>query len=234
MKNAKLILIPGAWSDQSIWEPLEAELSHVGIEYDALTLSGLGQSNGGISLTTHVDDVISHINQSEHEKVVLVGHSYSGMVASLAVARIPDKVAGLVFIEAFLPENGKSLLQVAGLDVAAETKVIEQNNGLWPPPTQEELMAQPFLSDTQKHYLINNMVGHPGKTVTDKAQIHEGTLKNIPVLYIGGNLSDSIKANPNFDKINFEKLDGGHWPMLTQSKELARIILDFWISINSI
>lgn len=222
----KLILTPGAWSDQSIWEPLAAELSHVGIKNDALTLSGLGQNNGRISLTTHVDDVVSHLNPSEREKVVLVGHSYSGMVASLAAARVPDKIAGLVFIEAFLPENGKSLLQVAGLDVAAETSAIEQNNGLWPPPTVEELMAQPFLSDTQKHYLINNMVGHPGLTVTDKAQIHEGALKSIPVHYIGGSLSNSIKTNPNFAKINFEKLDGGHWPMLSKPKELARILKD--------
>lgn len=225
----KLILIPGAWSDQSIWDPLAAELLLLGINYDALTLSGLGHSNGTISLTTHVDDVIAHINPSEREKVVIVGHSYSGFVASLAAARIPDKVAGLVFIEAFLPENGKSLLQVAGLDVTAETIAIEQNNGLWPPPTKEELMAQPLLSDSQKHDLINNMIGHPGQTVTDKAQIHEGTLKDIPVLYIGGNLSDSIKSNPNFDKINFEKLDGGHWPMLSKPKELARIFNDLLI-----
>jgi pimeloyl-ACP methyl ester carboxylesterase len=225
----KLILIPGAWSDESIWKPLAAELSHLGIRYDALTLSGLGQKNGSISLSTHVDDVVSHLNQSEREKCVLVGHSYSGMVVSLAAERVPDKIAGLIFVEAFLPENGKSLLQVAGLDVAAETLAIEQNNGLWPPPTKEELMAQPFLSDTQKHYLINNMTGQPGKTVTDKAQIRKGAFENTPILYIGGSLSNSIKANPDFGKIDFKKLDGGHWPMLSKPKELAGIIQGFWI-----
>ncbi|AGA80492.1 hypothetical protein [Echinicola vietnamensis] len=164
----RLILIPGAWSDQSIWEPL-------------------------------------------------------------AAARFPEKIAGLIFIVAFLPENGKSLLQVAGLDEAAETSAIEQNNGLWPPPTKEELMDQPFLSESQKHYLLNKMVGHPGKTVTDKAKIHEGALDKMPKFYIGADFSNSIKANPVKGSINFEKLDGGHWPMLSKSKELAGIIKDLQI-----
>jgi len=92
---------------------------------------------------------------------------------------------------------------MAGLNVEEEIKEIENNNGSWPPPTREELSSQPFLSDKQIEYLVNNMKGHPGRTVSDKANMTGGVLKNIPTHYIGGNLSDKIKENSNFNRISF-------------------------------
>ena len=68
------------------------------------------------------------------------------------------------------------------------------------------------------------MKGHPGKTVIDKVNFKGGVLKKLPTYYIGGNLSVKIKENQNFKRINFIKLDGGHWPMLTKPRELAEII----------
>ncbi|WP_067151432.1 alpha/beta fold hydrolase [Pseudotamlana agarivorans] len=226
MKNEKLSLIPGAWSDASIWELIVDELSNLGIESLSITLEGLDKeiTKKHIDLETHIHNVTTYIEAQQNDQCYLVGHSYSGIVASLAAARFPDKIAGLIFVEAFLPENNKSLLEVAGLDVESEIKAIKQNNGLWPPPTMEELIHQPFLSESQKYYLINTMVGHPGKTITDKVQIDKDVLKNIPTYYIGGNLSERIKTNPNFGNITFNKLNGGHWPMLSKPKALASII----------
>jgi len=226
MNKKKLILIPGAWSNKSIWNHLKLELSKLGIDSQALTLSGLEQNDKtkNVDLRNHVNDVVTFLNSQSANGTTLVGHSYSGFVASLAAEQIPDKVAGLIFIEAFLPENGKSLLEIAGLDVEEETKGIATNNGIWQPPTKNEISSQPYLSKEHIDFLVSNMLGHPGKTVTDKAEIRGENLQKLPVSYIGGNLSEKVKNNPNFSKIDFFKLDGGHWPMLTKPRELAEII----------
>ncbi len=226
MSNKNLILIPGAWSDKSIWDRLKNELSKFGIKSHTITLDGLqrNEQSKDIGLQTHVDNIVSYLNSIATDQFFLVGHSYSGFVASLAAQQVPEKVAGLIFIEAFLPENGKSLLEMAGLDAEEETRGIEKNNGTWPPPTKEEISSQPFLTDKQVAYLVSNMTGHPGKTVTDKSKMTGDSLKKLSTSYIGGNLSDKIKHNPNFENISFFKLDGGHWPMLTKPRELAEII----------
>ena len=228
MHDKNLILVPGAWSNKSIWNELQIELQKFDIALHAITLDGLDKQDKikNISLQEHVDNVITYINSQETGSFFLVGHSYSGFVTSLAAQQAPDKINGLIFIEAFLPENQKSLLDMAGLDVKEEKKAIEKNNGLWPPPSAEELSSQPFLTDNQKDYLIKNMVGHPGKTVIDLVCMEIGALKKIPVHYIGGGLPYKINDNPYFGKINYHKVEGGHWPMLTKPSEVAAIIND--------
>ncbi|REE01246.1 alpha/beta fold hydrolase [Marinoscillum furvescens] len=226
MNSNKLILIPGAWSDKTIWEPLETELEKLGIESNALTLDGLKKKDHskGVDLKGHVDSVVAFLDSQDHKQNYLVGHSYSGLVASMVADQVPEKVIGLVFIEAFLPEDGKSLLEIAGLDIVEETTEIEENGGFWLPPTSDELSSQPFLTEKHIDYLTNNMVGHPGKTVTDKAELVGKNLQSIASFYIGGNLSASVKNNPNFPQIDFHKIEGGHWPMLTMPRKLSEIL----------
>lgn len=130
MENTRLILIPRAWSDASIWKLFVNELYNLGIQSHSITLDGLNKeiTEKHIDLEPHIQNVVNFIETHKTDQFYLVGHSYSGFVAYLAAERIPDKIVGLVFIEAFLPENNKSLLEVAGLDVASETKSIEENN----------------------------------------------------------------------------------------------------------
>lgn len=212
----------GEW----VWDSLQAELTARKVTVHTLTLSGLeGQyQNKGADLAEHVNNVLEYITQYKLDDVILVGHSYSGFVVSMVADNIPNKIAGLIFIEAFLPEDGKSLLEVAGLDVEKETESIISNNGIWIPPTKDELTYQPYLSTELIAYLCENLIGHPGKTVMDKATISTENLKNIPTFYIGGNLSETARNNPNFNDIQFLELDGGHWAMLTKPKELAHLM----------
>jgi pimeloyl-ACP methyl ester carboxylesterase len=225
MSKKIFLLVHGAWMGEWVWNDLEAELSSDKNIIYKITLSGLESENANkeASLTTHVNDVLSYISKKELSNVILVGHSYSGFVVSIVADKIPEKIASIIFIESFLPETGKSLIEMAGFDIAEETKSIVDNNGIWKQPTKEELNYQPHLTPKLIEYLATNLIGHPGKSVLDKAVISEN-LSNIPTFFIGGNLSNTIRSNPNFKNIKFHKLDGGHWTMLTKTEELAEII----------
>jgi len=82
----------------------------------APTLTGIGARkhllNREIDLNTHVQDVIGLIEDADLSDIVLVANSYGGMVITGVADRVPEKVASLVYLDAFLPENGQSSLSL--------------------------------------------------------------------------------------------------------------------------
>ena len=226
-KKQTFLLIPGAWMGAWEWDKLSKELKELGHGVYSITLSGLGESEQreDVNLETHVNDVIAYIKNNELQDIVLVGHSYSGAVVGQVTDRIPERIMRLIFIEAALPLNGKNMLESYGNDVAMEAKAIEDNNGLWPHPTADELQHEEFLTTDQKEHLLEHFVEHPGKTVTEPAAIKHEEIA-IPSLFIGAKPSD--RANESvFTNIEYKKIEGGHWPMITKPKELAKLMVQY-------
>jgi pimeloyl-ACP methyl ester carboxylesterase len=62
-----------------------------------------------LNLDTHIEDVVNLIRWEELSDLVLCGHSYAGAVISGVADRIPDRIRSLVYLDAFLPEDGQSL-----------------------------------------------------------------------------------------------------------------------------
>jgi pimeloyl-ACP methyl ester carboxylesterase len=227
------VLIPGAWAGAWVWDAIATRLRQSGQPVHQLTLPGLGngEDGGKVHLSTHVNSVIDFLESRKLNDVVLVGHSYSGIVVGQVSTRLQHRVAHSVFIEAFLPVDGKSLLDVSGLDVAHEKGLIDENGGLWPAPTLEELKGQPHLSDELVKLLASKHKDHPGKTVTDPASI-AAPLANLRSTFISdaGWLSSSREADlvqtlQKNDNRSFKTIEGGHWPMLTLTDELATLLL---------
>jgi pimeloyl-ACP methyl ester carboxylesterase len=179
-----------------------------------------------------VEDVLDHLQAHGLKDVVLAGHSYSGVVVGQVAAQAPGVVAHTVYVEAFLPVDGQSLLEVSGLDVEQERRLIAENAGLWPSPTREELSQQPSLSTAQVDFLASRLIGHPGHTVTDPAVLPR-PLSTLPSTFIAGKnwlagsreaaLLNSLKEAP---KWTFISIEGGHWPMLTMPDSLAAHLLE--------
>ena len=111
----EFILVPGAWAGGWLWDEVAQELRKKGHETHQLTLSGLdGKSDpGDVRLKTHVEDVRSYIASRDLHSVVLVGHSYSGFVVGQAASQHPALIDHTIFVEAFLPVAGRSLLEVS-------------------------------------------------------------------------------------------------------------------------
>ena len=113
---ATFVLVHGGWAGNMVWRELAPRLRKAGHDVYAPTLTGIGARkhllNREIDLDTHIQDVVGVIDDADLSDIVLVGHSYGGMVISGVADRVPEKVASLIYLDAFVPENGQSLLSI--------------------------------------------------------------------------------------------------------------------------
>jgi pimeloyl-ACP methyl ester carboxylesterase len=113
---ATFVLVHGGWAGSVVWRQLAQRLRKAGHEIYAPTLTGIGARkhllSREIDLGTHIQDVIGVIDDADLSDIVLIGHSYGGMVITGVADRVPEKVASLVYLDAFVPENGQSLFSV--------------------------------------------------------------------------------------------------------------------------
>jgi len=110
---ATFVLVHGAWHGSWCWKRVRKALQAQGHEVFTPTLTGVGERSHLLSphvnLDTHIDDVVNLMRWEELSDVVLCGHSYGGAVISGVADRVPDRVGTLVYLDAFVLEDGQSL-----------------------------------------------------------------------------------------------------------------------------
>ena len=112
------LFVPGAWDGG--WDYAKVD-SILRIEGDIVyrpTLTGLGErvhlSNANINLTTYVTDVVNVIKFEDLHNIILVGHSFGGMVLSGVAEQVSDRISQLVYLDAMVPNDGESAKDVCG------------------------------------------------------------------------------------------------------------------------
>ena len=136
---ATYVLVHGAWGAGWKYARVAQALRARGHVVFTPTLTGLGErahlSNAAINLTTHVTDILNVIHCEDLSDIVLAGHSYGGMVITAVADAIPDKIAALVYLDAFIPDDGKSLFD---LNIPQNTQMFIDRagalGGLFVPP----------------------------------------------------------------------------------------------------
>ncbi len=110
------VLVHPAWHGAWCWKKVTPLLRAQGHEVHTPTLTGLGErahlARPEIGLAIHVEDVVSILKYEDLRDVVLVGHSSSGMVITGVAGRAPEHIAHLVYLDAFVPGHGQSLLDL--------------------------------------------------------------------------------------------------------------------------
>src|SRR5512145_1133775 len=113
---ATFLICHGAWSAGWAWKKVRPLLRAAGHEVFTPSYTGLGerahQASRAINLETHVADVLGVIDCEDLRDIVLVGHSYGGMVATGVADRVRDRIARLVYLDAFVPGHGQSLFDM--------------------------------------------------------------------------------------------------------------------------
>ena len=116
------ILVHGAWHGSWCWKLVRTALQSAGHNVFTPTLTGLGEkshlNSAAVDLSTHIADVANLMQWEELSDVILCGHSYAGCVITGVADQIPDRIRALVFLDAFVPENGESLMDMVPSDVA--------------------------------------------------------------------------------------------------------------------
>ena len=112
------VLVHGAWGGSYGFRYLRGPLREAGHEVFTPSLTGIGErvhlSSPQVNLTTHVTDVVNTILYEDLTDIVLLGYSYGGMVVTGALEHVADRVAHLVYLDAFKPADGQSLADLSG------------------------------------------------------------------------------------------------------------------------
>jgi pimeloyl-ACP methyl ester carboxylesterase len=142
---AVYVLVHGAWSGSWCWKGVRRTLQAHGHEVFTPSLSGVADRSHLLSrevdLNTHITDVVNLIRWEELSDVVLCGHSYGGCVVRGTADRVADRIGALVYIDAFVPENGQSLHDTLPADQrdAQVRGASESGDGWRVPPIPAEI-----------------------------------------------------------------------------------------------
>jgi pimeloyl-ACP methyl ester carboxylesterase len=223
------VLLPGAWMGAWVWDMVGDKLRNLGHQVHALTLPGLeGEPRSAeVGLQDHVAYVLEYLETHDMRDVLVVGHSYSGLVAGQVAERAPSRVIHSVYVDAFLPHDGKSLLDAFPKSQSEdERRQIAENNGRWPAPDAEGVAEDPGLSAQSAQGLAQRFVDHPGRTVTDLVRLKK-PLKTQRATFIlsSDEIPDDVQAMCAEPTWRFRTLAVGHWPMVAAPDQLA-VLLD--------
>lgn len=150
-----IVLVHGAWSGGWSFTDAARILRKRGFDVFAPTLTGLAERNHvppqNVTLNTHIADIAGLLHYEDLRDVLLVGHSYGGMVITGAADQQIERIAGMVYLDAFLPQSNQSLWDLAGPEAAAAQLKAAQDNdkGLSVPrpfiPTQNAPDAEKWI-----------------------------------------------------------------------------------------
>jgi pimeloyl-ACP methyl ester carboxylesterase len=110
---ATFVLVHGGWCGSWCWQKVIPFLEAAGHEVYAPTLTGLAERAAELSpevgLDTHIQDITGLLSEQNLQEVILVGHSYGGMVITGVVDAVPERIAHLVYLDTFVPRDGESM-----------------------------------------------------------------------------------------------------------------------------
>jgi pimeloyl-ACP methyl ester carboxylesterase len=220
----------GAWSAGWAWKKMRPLLRARGHELFTPTHTGLGErahlAAPGIDLETHIADILSVLQFEDLRDVILIGHSYGGMVATGVADRARDRITTLVYLDAFAPRDGESIFDLTPDRRSVMVEAARKSGDGWKMP------ANPMPPDTpeaDQAWAMPRRMPQPLKTFEQKLRMHHGEL-TLPRHYI------YCKRCPPDDRFrqfydrakregwgNYE-IDASHNPHITAPEALATLL----------
>lgn len=225
-KQVTFVLVHGAWHGGWCWKKLTPILRAAGHEVYAPTLTGLGERahllTPQVGLDTHVADIVALLEYEDLQDVILVGHSYGGMVIAGVAAQASERLAHLIYLDAFLPEAGKSVQDYAVIPP-------RRDDG-WRIPSPGTPADFGVTDARDIAWMITRLGDQPYKTLTQPVQrAKEPTRTLVQTFILCTQAPFFAEAAERAQRQGFryrELFSAGHDAMVTQPHELARILID--------
>ena len=201
------------------------------------TLSGLGDRSHLLSavvdLDLHVQDITALLHFEDLRDVILVGHSYGGMVITGAADRAPERIGRLVFLDAANPKNGQSLVDVAGPVIEAVRPMGRVVDGvelvLWPGPDAGRLYGVTDGDDLA--WMATRLTPHPWQCFSQPLVLtNETALWAIPQYHVICASTRATRDRAVMDRADAEgrlwQIDTGHDLMITAPEAVTSALLE--------
>jgi len=226
------VLVAGAWYGGWVWRDVISRLREMGHAVTAPTLSGLGERrhNGfdTADITTHIEDVRAHIEMEDLHDVTLVGWSYAGMVITGVAAQIADRIKSLIYVDAFVPEDGKAVVDYVHESRRLNLHALMKANKPYPPISLEVFgVTDPSIVG----FVLPRVTYQPWRTFWQPLQALPQHL-GIPIAYVycsGWPLTsftqfyDKLRKDP---KVRTAVISTGHVCMLTEPQKTTQVLID--------
>lgn len=231
---ATFVLVHGAWHGGWCWKRLTPFLRAAGHEVFAPTLTGLGERAHllapGVNLETHAQDVLGVLRCEDLEQVVLVGHSYGGMVITCVADRASERLAHLVYLDAFVPRDGQSLYDLVPAERRAmydEWARTEGDGFRLPCPPLEYFGVS---AEVDVRWAAPRVSPQPLATFTQPARLTH-LVQALPRTYIAclqhtgpfKQFAQRAQSEPGW---RYHGLDAVHDVMITAPRDLAALLLE--------
>ena len=235
---AAFVLVHGAWHGSWCWRRVLKRLQRAQREAHAVTLTGVGERahlmSADIRLSTHIRDVTALIGTQELARVVLVGHSYGGMVITGAADQLqqshPGVVQALVYVDAVTPHPGESWSsQQAPETIAARLAAARESGGLSFAPPDASVFG---LEGADRDWVNRRQTPQPLGVYQDPLHFDAQRVAAIPRTFIDCTspalptiavMRQRVRSEPGW---NVVELATGHDPMVSAPAALTDILLD--------
>ncbi len=227
------VLVHGAWHGGWCWRRVTPLLQAAGHSVFTPTLTGLGErahlASPEVDLNTHVSDVVNLLECEELQDVILVGHSYGGMVITGVSERAAARLKHVVYLDAFIPRDGQALADLLAPQFRDDLLQQAQSGGGRIPPFPVERYGVFAAADVA--WVAPKLVPHPVKTLTTPVALKQPQALALPKTYVYCNAPamgpfdqfvEQVQTTPGWQ---YRELATGHDAMVTMPRELAELLL---------
>jgi len=234
---ATYVLVHGGGHGGWCFQRLARILRSAGHEVYTPTMTGLGERahllSPSVDLDLHIRDIVAVLRFEDLHDVVLVGHSYGGMVITGVADRVPDRVGRLVYLDAATPVNGQSLVDVAGpvIEVVRPEGQTVDGVELVLLPTPEAGAFYGVTDPADLAWMADRLTGHPWRCFEQRLVLeHEPALWAIPQYHIVCSSTLATRDAGQMAKARAEghlwEIDTGHDLMITEPERVAEALIE--------
>ena len=235
---ATFVLVHGAWFGSWCWQKIIPFLKAAGHEVYAPTLTGLAQRASELSpdvgLDTHIQDIVGLLEEKNLHGVILVGHSYAGMVITGVVDQVPERIAHLVYLDTFVPRDGEAMADISPLVIRLLLRKQAHGDG-WRVDSQG---TYGVTTEPDRSWVLSKVTPQPLKTLEQPLHLKNPAIVSAkPRTHIactGGSFFRSLMRRilarralpPTEAGWRLRQLPTGHDAVITLPRELADLLLE--------
>jgi len=230
---ATYVLVHGAWHGGWCWQRVAPLLRAAGHTVYTPTLTGLGErahlAHPGVDLALHVRDIVAVLEYERLQEVILVGHSYGGMVITGVAEQAPDRLAHLVYLDAFVPQHGEAMwdfMPPERREVVERLRAARPDTWQVPPP---DLALWGLTAPEEQAWVGPRLVPQPLATLQQPLDAPTYRAAALPRTYIHAaqyrgpfaRFAERAQREPGW---RCHALPAGHDVMVTHPRELAALL----------
>jgi pimeloyl-ACP methyl ester carboxylesterase len=236
MNPRNYVLVHGAWHGGWCWRRVSDRLAKAGHRVFCPTLTGLGERahllSREVNLTTHIQDIVGLLEAEELNDVVLVGHSYGGIVITGVAARAKARLKQLVYLDSAIVADGESWSDVLPPEaVAARRKAGEASGGVSLPVPEAKFFGLSNPEDVA--WVQRRMTLHPFGPFDQKMSWGGPIGNGVPKVYVDctepafaglAGVKDRYRGKPDW---KWTEIKTGHDAMVSAPEETTKLLLEF-------